>query len=81
MVQSREKEGDNAMDELKKRVRQLEIENLELKFQLSLLLEKNDISTEDMKIYAQKCLKNFPESENNSDIVLYLKGLIHGGSN
>lgn len=67
------------MDELKKRVRQLEIENLGLKFQLSLLLEKNDVSIEDMKIYAQKSLEEFPQSEANSDIVLYLKGVINGG--
>ncbi len=67
------------MSELEKRIRQLEIENIGLKFQVSLLLEKQGVTIEEMKEYAQKSLDEFPESEQDTDIVLYLNGLIQGG--
>lgn len=69
------------MNELEKRVRQLEIENIGLQVKLSLLMDKMQITLPELQEYAAKCLEAWPESESNSDIHLYLKGIVTGDPN
>ncbi|MGY3777889.1 hypothetical protein [Isobaculum melis] len=69
------------MNELEKRIRQLEIEKLGLQFQVSLLMDKLGVTLPEMKDFASKCLEELPDSEVNSAIHLYLQGLIQGDPN
>lgn len=68
------------MNDLEKRVRQLEIENIGTLFQLSFLMEKFDISMTDLQDFARKSIEEMPDSETGSDIHLYLQGFISGKS-
>jgi predicted enzyme related to lactoylglutathione lyase len=66
------------MEKLDKKVRQLEIELLGEKFRNALLMDKLNITTEDSKAYAEKCLSEMPESEKNTDMYWYLYGTVKG---
>lgn len=66
------------MQDLENRIRQLEIEKLGLQFIVELLLNKLDISTDEMRSFAQKCLTELSKEEKESDMYLYLSGLIKG---
>ena len=66
------------MDNLAKRVHQLEIQNISTIFQLSCLMDKFDVSVLELKEYAIKALDEMPDSEKNSDIHIYLQAMIKG---
>ncbi|MGG5342632.1 hypothetical protein [Enterococcus sp. AZ192] len=59
------------MDE---KIRELEMELLSVKFLNELLLDKLEISVEEIQNYAKDCLKNMPQTEKNTDMYYYLMG-------
>ncbi|MHC5375228.1 hypothetical protein ACYSNU_15780 [Enterococcus sp. LJL120] len=66
------------MNNLEKRIRELEMTNIGLQFQIACLVDKNNLTFEEMKCYARKCLEKMPKEETNSDYEVYLKGVLMG---
>lgn len=66
------------MEALEKRVMQLELEKLGLQFQVALLLEKLHISGDEMAEYAKASLAAFDDADKESDMALYLTGVLKG---
>ncbi|WP_265457054.1 hypothetical protein [Enterococcus sp. HY326] len=66
------------MKNLENRIRELEMTNIGLQFQIACLMEKNNLTIEEMKCYARKCLEKMPKEETNSDYEVYLKGFLIG---
>lgn len=66
------------MEKLEERIRQLEIELVGEKFKNALLMDKLEITIEDIKAYAKECLSEVPDSEKNTDMYWYLYGIVKG---
>ncbi|MCJ1977560.1 hypothetical protein [Pseudolactococcus paracarnosus] len=66
------------MEPLEKRVMQLEIDKLGLQFQVAFLLEKLNISGDELAEFAKASLAAFDDSDKKSDMALYLTGVIKG---
>lgn len=66
------------MASLAERVQQLELEKLGLQFQVALLCQKLNITGEDMADFAEFSLAEFKDEDKDSDMALYLTGMIKG---
>lgn len=62
---------------MQERIRELEIQVMGLTFMNELLMNKLEISTEDIKAFGKKCLDNLDSSEKNTDLYYSLMGFAY----
>lgn len=59
------------------KLKELEMEVFGVKFMNELLMAKLKITTEEIQLFAEKCLETFDENDQNTDFYYYLLGIAY----